>query len=209
MFPHDVPELVCRSLTGPDLVRLLRVSKGVGEACDTPGCWDAVFGERRRRLLGGHETLSLFRGHDCACVSGYRFTEMPETARLRLPMLAEGDTKAFTRHLYETLRTLNHEVLPFLCDYPVWVGYTCREWRSVPAWHCPGRLTVIPLTVGEEYDEDLSELIAKEAREMLTDLLDDQASDAGSCASEWLRWCDEGPECPECGRLFGEDFNGL
>lgn len=215
MFPYEVAELVCQSLTGADVSRLLRVCKSMRNAFNTDECWRAVFGARQKRLLGGCETLTFFRGHACACVSGYRFPAIPEgSANIMLPMLPGKDPKAFMKHFHETLLTLNHEVLPFMCNFHVWVGYTCRRWKVVEAWHRAGTVTVTPMLLTpsapiRDEECDIACFLQEHLQETLQDVIDDQASDADGDEPDWLQQCSGGRECPKCGRMFEDDFRDL
>jgi hypothetical protein len=203
MFPYEVVDIICASLTGADLSRLTRVSKAMNTASDTQSCWEAVFGDQQRRLLWGAEKLTFFRGHDCQCVSGYRFPQLPDgCAHLRLPLLATMDIKDFMRHFYSVLVTLNYGVLPFLCDYPVWMGYTRPRWLGVHDWHRPGQVTVTPSTMWE--NDNLVELIYDEVQSTLEEVLDEHASECDAEDYDLVEECDEGRECHGCGRLFSE-----
>ena len=215
-----VLDQVCEHLDLPGWNKLVRTSKRVMRALDTPLYWDGRFGLFKGDITEKRGHLAMYRSNVCHCIEG-PFPPKPLNCvyGISLPIKTNVSTKMFVRHMAEEIRYLNHEFLPQLssnsyCESQVIVRMekSCDPDGFVFA----GQIRVAPVFF--EGDPNNEEEIEKYIYDMIDSVFQDETNDSRRALEEVVEelqpdaetqpQAPEGGFCPDCGREFDDDGFG-
>lgn len=217
-----VMELACIHLPPRAWARLCRTSKEIQRAISTPLYWDKWFRGLMREVTEGRAMLRVYRSRECSCIGWDTVRWLPRGYTLSLPVQAGVSTQEFTRQLWQSLQSVNHDWLAHMSDAEISLGlpglaplstgrarwhpseaYLAGEVQVRPAWIPEGP------AAGRERLGELMEGIMEDPGDATYETLEEMAAQLDVVrVVDWRSIspiADNRGTCSKCGRMFQDN----